>query len=233
MNYKHIFFDLDDTIWDFSRNSQETLLELFEQYNLAEAGKETIDSQTFLTEYYAINQQLWKQFRENAIDHQTLRTIRFETLFAHFDLPSPKALAQRFSNDYLGIAPAKPHLCYYAKELLDYLKGKYKLHIITNGFPDIQSVKMASAQLEDYFDVVVTSGSTGYKKPSVQIFEHALNEANARVAESIMIGDSLEADIAGAKNCSLDHIYYNPGKKPHSESVQKEIESLEELLHIF
>lgn len=233
MNYKHIFFDLDDTIWDFSRNSQETLLELFEQYELAEAGKRTIDDQTFLTEYYAINQQLWKQYRENAIDHLTLRTVRFETLFTHFDIPAPKALAQRFSDEYLSIAPTKPHLCYYAKELLDYLKGKYELHIITNGFPDVQSVKMVSAQLEGYFDVVVTSGSTGHKKPSAQIFEYALNEANAQVADSIMIGDSLEADIAGAKNCSLDHIYYNPRKKAHTETVQKEVESLEELLHIF
>lgn len=233
MNYKHIFFDLDDTLWDFRRNSKETLEELFEHYSLAEAGKEVIDREQFLTEYYIINQELWKQYRENAVDHQTLRVLRFEKIFTHFGIDAPKQLAQRFSHDYLGIAPTKPHLCDYARELLDYLKGKYELHIITNGFSDVQSIKIESAQLGDYFDVVVTSGCTGYKKPSTQIFEYALQQAGAQTQESIMIGDSLEADIVGAKNSALDHVFYNPLQKEHKEEVHKEIASLKELMEIF
>lgn len=233
MKYKHIFFDLDDTLWDFARNSRETLLELFEEYNLTTVGKQKIDQQAFLSAYYPINYDLWKQYRENEIDHQTLRRVRFERLFEQLDIPDFKTLAHRFSKDYLGIAPTKPHLCPFAKELLDYLKGKYELHIITNGFPDIQSVKITSAQLENYFDVVVTSDSTGYKKPAPQIFEYALKEANASISESIMIGDSLEADIAGARNLSLDHIYYNPHQKQHEEEVQKEVNSLRDLLILF
>lgn len=233
MKYKHIFFDLDDTLWDFARNSQETLIELFDTYELASAGERSLNQEAFLAAYYPINMELWKQYRENTIDHQTLRTIRFEKLFDHLTIPEPKELAKRFSKDYLGIAPTKPHLCPFAKELLEHLHGKYQLHIITNGFPDIQSVKMNSAQLDGYFDVVVTSGSTGYKKPSPQIFEYAMEQANAKISESIMIGDSLEADIAGAKNLSLDHIFYNPQQKTHQIEVQKEVQSLQDLLNFF
>lgn len=233
MKYKHIFFDLDDTLWDFARNSKETLIELFGTYQLANAGNQTINTQDFLTAYYPINLELWKLYREDAIDHQTLRTVRFERLFEQMGVANHVNLAHRFSKDYLSIAPTKPHLCPFAKELLDYLKDKYQLHIITNGFPDVQSIKMASAQLESYFDVVVTSGSTGYKKPSPQIFEYALEKANAQISESIMIGDSLEADIAGARNVSLDHIFYNPLQKTHQTTVQKEVHSLEDLLHLF
>ncbi len=233
MNYKHIFFDLDDTLWDFRRNSKETLLELFEHYNLAEAGKEVIDQQEFLTRYYAINQELWKQYRENNIDHQTLRMVRFERIFTQFEIDMPHQLVKQFSDDYLDMAPTKSHLCDHAQELLDYLKGKYELHIITNGFSDIQLVKITSAKLGDYFNVVVTSGCTGYKKPSTQIFEYALRQAGAKTQESIMIGDSLEADIAGAKNSALDHVFYNPLQKAHKEEVYKEITSLKELIEMF
>jgi len=233
MKYKHIFFDLDDTLWDFARNSQEALLELFESYELATAGEQSIDQEAFLGAYYPINQEMWKQYREDTIDHQTLRTTRFEILFNQLSIPEARDLAKKFSKDYLGIAPTKPHLCPFAKELLDYLQDKYQLHIITNGFPDIQSVKMSNAQLNGYFDVVVTSGSTGYKKPSPQIFEYALNQAKAQVSESIMIGDSLEADIVGAQNLALDHIFYNPTQKVHQKEVQKEVQSLQDLLNFF
>lgn len=233
MKYKHIFFDLDDTLWDFSRNSEETLLELFDRYELASAGEQSISRETFLATYYSINQELWKQYREDAIDHQSLRTTRFEMLFNQLAIPEAKNLALRFSKDYLGIAPTKPHLCPFAKELLDYLQDKYQLHIITNGFPDIQSVKMNSAALDGYFEVVVTSGSTGYKKPAPQIFEYALQEAKAQISESIMIGDSLEADIVGAQNLALDHVFYNPTQKAHQKEVQQEIKSLQDLLHFF
>lgn len=227
MPYKNLFFDLDRTLWDFETNSQETLSELLKKYNLLEKG---IGSESnFINEYLIINEQLWEEYRKGIIDKNTLRYDRFYRALLKFEIDD-RPLSQAIGNDYIAISPLKTSLFPHTKEVLNYLNVKYKLHIITNGFEEVQYVKIKSCGIEKYFCQVITSERAGFKKPDVRIFEYSLKSVNASTSDSLMIGDSLEADIIGARNAGMHQVYFNPKNEPHSEKVTFEINGLEELL---
>ncbi len=226
MPYEHIFFDLDHTLWDFETNSKEAFLELFDKYNLLEKGISSMDE--FLTEYFLINEKLWEDYRKGLIVKEQLRYDRFSQAFHKFGI-SDKAFTTSFSDDYVNSAPYKTNLFPHAIEVLDYLKGKYALHIITNGFEEVQYLKMKTSNIEKYFTSIITSERSGYKKPDIRMFEFSLEEAKANPAKSIMIGDSLEADIIGARDAGIPQVYFNPKSLVHSEKVTHEIKSLNEL----
>ena len=228
-SYKHIFFDLDKTLWDIERNSRETLLELSVKHNLTDRGITSVDE--FIIQYNKINDQLWLEYANNKIDRHTLRFDRFRKAFAIYGI-ADEELSTAFGNDYTGIAPLKNNLLPYAIEILEYLSPKYQLHIITNGFEDVQFVKLKNSKLIPYFKEIITSEKAGFKKPDSRIFEFSMSVAGANTANSIMIGDSLEADIIGARLAGIDQVYFNPGKTPHSEKVTHEIANLEELLKL-
>jgi putative hydrolase of the HAD superfamily len=227
--YKHIFFDLDHTLWDFDRNSKEVLHELFEKHELGGKG---ISAEEFITHYIRVNHEMWKLYHLNKIDRDTLRTIRFQKTFTHFKINDQKIM-DAFPDDYLQLLPSKKHLFPQATEVLSYLKKKYELHLITNGFEQVQFAKLNGSGLTHYFKEIIISEKTGYKKPDKEIFLHALQVTSAKINESIMIGDDIEADIKGAINSGLDVIYFNPHKNLHNENVTHEINSLEELKNIF
>src|SRR6218665_3398845 len=225
--YKHIFFDLDRTLWDIETNSSEVLQELADHYKLQERGVTSVDE--FITGYKKINDNLWEQYHRNEIDKETLRVRRFKDALNLYGIEDP-ALAQAFGDDYVAKSPLKNHLLPHAIEVLEYLYVKYPLHIITNGFEEVQGIKMERSKLKKYFKEIVTSERSGFKKPDVRIFNYTLNLTGANAENSIMIGDSLEADIVGARGAGIDQVYYNPFGDAHAENVTYEIKSLDELI---
>jgi putative hydrolase of the HAD superfamily len=227
--YSDIFFDLDNTLWDFDRNSAEVLHELFHKYNLEDLGVPTFE--IFLDKYKSRNEMMWEQYRLGKIDKITLRDKRFSLTF--WDLGLDAELAPReLSEEYIKISPTKTWLFPHAHEVLTFLKEKYTLHIITNGFEEAQSIKLKAADLAKYFSNIIISEHTGYRKPDIRIFNYASESAQAENKNCVMIGDGLIVDILGAQEAGWDTVYFNPAKVPHSEKPTYEISSLDKLVEI-
>jgi putative hydrolase of the HAD superfamily len=227
---KHIFFDLDHTIWDFDRNAEETLNELYYTYKLDELGLKSCAD--FITTYTENNHKLWADYHLGKITKEFLRSERFSKTFLQMGI-HPDAVPHQFEDDYVSISPTKTNLFEGAEDVLSYLQQKYTLHIISNGFKETTLTKMNLSKLNPYFQNVIISVDVGVNKPSPIIFEYALDKAKALKAESIMIGDSLEADIYGALNFGMEAIFFNPLQKEKPEDVKKEILHLKELLELF
>ena len=226
--YKCVFFDLDHTLWDYETNSEEALQELYGRYGLC-------DSCTPFEEFYKgfvkINNEIWDSYDRGLIGRDVIRNERFHRVFLNAGLDDYD-LSLKFSADYISESPKKTNLVAHAKETLDYLHARYPLYIITNGFDEIQATKIASSGITNYFKGVITSARAGYKKPEKGIFDFALRENGFVCSDSIMIGDNLLTDIAGARNASVDAVFYNPYKLSHQEAVTYEIHSLKELTRI-
>ncbi|HRI79454.1 MAG TPA: YjjG family noncanonical pyrimidine nucleotidase [Cyclobacteriaceae bacterium] len=224
--YACIFFDLDHTLWDFEANSAETLEVLFHQHRLREKG---ISSFPFFIETFVrVNTYLWDLHDRGLIGPHVIREERFHRVLSEAGLDDYR-LSQKISEEYLDALPHKKSLIPEALETLEYLFPKYPMVIVTNGFDELQSTKMKSAGIKDYFRHVVTSQRAGNRKPSKEIFEFALNESGFNPSQSIMIGDNLLTDIVGARSAGLDTIYFNPAGKTHDEQVTHEITRLNEL----
>jgi putative hydrolase of the HAD superfamily len=230
MNYQHIFFDLDLTLWDFEKNSTEALTELFDELEIS--SKYSVDFQAFVEVYLKFNETMWDQYRNNQITKEELRVQRFHQSLLYFGI-NDKKLSENLGDGYIAKGPLKTNLFPFAVEVLDYLASKYKLHIITNGFAEVQEVKLVNSGIRQYFQNVVTSESAGYKKPDPRIFHYSLYRAKAKSKKSIMIGDHLEIDCVGARNAGLDQVYFNPKKASHREMVTYEIDCLSRLKDIF
>jgi putative hydrolase of the HAD superfamily len=229
MLYETIFFDLDHTLWDFETNSKEALIELADKHKLIEKGVPSVDE--FLIEYFEINERLWEEYRKNLINKEALRYDRFHLALKKYEIDDFE-LATAIGNDYVSIAPYKTNLFPHAIEVLEYLKNKYNLHVITNGFEETQHLKLTNSKLNHYFEEIITSERSGYKKPDERMFQFSLELTKANPATSIMIGDSLEADILGAKSSGMKQVYFNPNGIEHSEELTHEIKSLKELMNI-
>lgn len=229
MHYKHLFFDLDHTIWDFDKNAEETLNELYHAYKLRDLGLHSPDR--FIEVYTHNNHQLWAEYHVGKITKEKLRETRFSKTFIDLGL-SPNLIPQRFEDDYVNICPTKTNLFPKAHETLSYLKERYSLHLISNGFKESTELKVSNNGLNHYFENVVISEVVGFNKPDKAIFNHALTLANAGISESIMIGDSLEADIRGAQDYGMKAIYFNPERKEIPDDVDQEIACLSELMTI-
>jgi len=224
---KHIFFDLDHTIWDFDRNAQETLTDLYHEYGLAELGLTSCE--TFIETYTENNQLLWSAYHLGQISKETLRAERFHKTFIQLGI-APERVPHEFEADYVRISPTKRNLFEGSERVLGYLQKKYTLHIISNGFKETTLTKMNLCNLNPYFSNVFISEDVGVNKPDKAIFEFALQKAGAKKQESIMIGDSLEADIRGAQDFGIKAIFFNPLNKEKPADVEWQITHLEELL---
>ncbi len=227
--YKHLFFDLDHTLWDFDLNAKETLLDLYEIYKLKDKG--ISNALDFIDVYTEFNHQLWRDYHNGVITKEVLRASRFKMTFEHFGLKE-QDIPHQFEIDYVEICPTKTNLFPGTHKVLNNLKQKYQLHIITNGFHESSHLKIGKTGIHTYFDNVFVSEVIGFYKPDIALFNHALNISKATAPESIMIGDSIEADIIGARNAGLDQIFFNPKNLAHNENVTFEINHLEELLTI-
>lgn len=226
--YKHIYFDLDRTIWDFDKNSEETFHEIYIKYELE---KIFLDFDNFHDTYVKHNEKLWEDYRKGEIKKSLLSYKRFSLTLEDFGVDDEE-LAKKIAFDYITISPTKKGLFPFAHETLNYLQKKYKLYIITNGFNEVQFTKLKNSELDKYFSKVFTSEDAGAQKPNPIIFDNALKSVDALKEESIMIGDDLETDILGAKNFGLDQVYFNPRGKNHKEEISYEINSLNELTEI-
>ncbi len=228
--YKHLFFDLDRTLWDFEKNSNEVLLELYQHYDLLTKG--IVDSKVFIERYKHHNEKLWDLYRQNKIEKDKLRDERFKITLDEFGINSPE-LAANLGEDYVAHCPKKTNLFPYVHSTLNYLKDRYALHIITNGFEEVQYQKLENSNLIDYFEQIITSEQVGFKKPSQQIFKFSMLKAFAKPSDSLMIGDDLHADILGAKDIGMAQVFFNPLKIEHSNSeITHEINCLSELEEI-
>ena len=227
-SYKCILFDLDHTLWDYETNSREALSELYEHFELKEKG---ISSDSDLHKsFYIINNELWDLYDRGLIHRDVIRNERFHKVLKELGVDDYE-MSLKFSDEYLQHSPRKKNLMDGCKETLDYLLPKYPLVIVTNGFDEIQSTKLTSSGIHHYFKDVVTSARVGHKKPAKEIFEFALNENKVKAHETIMIGDNLLTDIAGAKNASIDTVFFNPNQIDHESSVNYEISTLRELMN--
>lgn len=227
--YRHLFFDLDHTLWDFETNSQEALLDLYARHQLAERLKAPVHE--FLAAYYRINDALWAQYRKGEVSKEALRHLRFQRAFHSF-APLEEDSILQFEAEYMALAPRKTALMPGTLELLSALKPHFGMHIITNGFAETQSVKLAHSGLATFFDHIICSDELGVNKPEAKIFVHAMKLAGAERRESLMIGDNLQVDILGARNAGLDQVYYNPQKEAHDQKPSFEISDLRELIPI-
>lgn len=228
-HYKYIFFDLDHTLWDFERNSQEVLYDLFVALNL-----DTVlhcDFERFMAEFNLANNVLWKAYSDGEIKKDELRAVRFKMIFTSL-FESVPALEKEIAEQYIKACPLMPYVMPGTYDLLMQLKEKYPLYILTNGFTDIQLLKMDSAELSPYFTEVFTAENVGYKKPRKEFFDNVLRILNADVQECIMIGDNIETDIQGAADYGIDQVLYNPKHIDYTINATYEISHLEELLAI-
>jgi len=207
MKYRHIFFDLDHTLWDFDANARETLHQLHCDLKLADRG--VYDFDLFLQHYLVHNERLWERYRKGEIRQEELRLKRMILTLLEFKI-ADEALCREMNDLFLQLLPTRTLLFPDTKEVLQYLTDKgYFLHLITNGFEEVQHNKLRSSGLQDYFHEVVTSECSNSLKPEPEIFEYALAKTGAAASNSIMIGDSLEVDIAGALNVGMDAIHTN------------------------
>lgn len=224
--YTHIFFDLDHTIWDFDKNAEETLHELYGTYKLADIGVHSAD--LFIETYTRHNHRLWAQYHLGEITKDELRDARFKSTFTELGL-QPGLMPIDFEDAYVNLCPTKTNLFPHAHETLEYLQGKYTLHLISNGFKDSTRLKVAGTGLGKYFQHVIISEVVGVNKPDPLIFQHAIDLAGASKEESLMIGDSIEADIRGALGFGMDAIYFNPSNLEKPADVQVQVTHLKEL----
>jgi len=223
--YKCIFFDLDHTLWDYECNAREMLGELHQAHNLNDRG---IAFDDFHRRFSEVNFELWQLYDNGLINNDVIRTQRFKKVLGHFEVED-EDLNAALSYEYLYGCPKKSNLIPYAKDILDYLAEHYSLTVVTNGFEEIQAVKLLSGNITHYFDHVITSQKAGHTKPAREIFDYALSVNGLQCNEVVMIGDNLITDIGGARNACIDTIFYNPGAVAHSQEVKHEIRCLSEL----
>jgi len=207
MKYKHLFFDLDHTIWDFEANSRTTLVELYEEMKLKERGVDDFD--LFHKNYLAHNERLWQRYRKGFVKQEELRVKRMWLSLLDFKI-ADEPLAKKMGDRFLEMLPTRTILFPYTIEILDYLTDKsYELHLITNGFEHTQHSKLKHSGLSSYFKQVITSEGSNSLKPKKEIFDFAFQKTGATPDESIMIGDTMEVDILGAINAGIDQIHVN------------------------
>lgn len=230
VKYQHLFFDWDHTLWDFEKNSEMSLRNLYSDLGLPDLGLPSFE--LFFDKYITINDLKWDLYRAGTIDKQTLRETRFRETFEHFGV-SAKDVAWEMEIRYIKETPYQNHLIESAAEVLEELKAAgCVLHVITNGFHESQNIKFAESGLEPLFDLLLCSDQVGVNKPDPKIFRRALQLTGAERKESLMIGDSLIADCIGAREQGIDQVYFNPKKVPHREKLTFEITHLEELVPI-
>jgi YjjG family noncanonical pyrimidine nucleotidase len=228
--YKNVFIDLDDTLWDFHANAKSSLAEIYDRRKL---GQFFDSFEQYFSIYAKRNIELWEEYGKGTISKAELSLERFSHPLIQVGVDNAP-LAKEIGEEYLALLPSRTMLVPHAKELLDYLHPKYPLTIVSNGFVEVQYKKLNSCRLEQYFAHVVLSEAAQALKPDKRIFEYALQLNNANASETIMIGDSYEADIVGAQNASIDQIYFNPALTQPDKNRPStfQVNSLSEIMNI-
>ena len=225
-NIKYLFFDWDNTVWDFSANSKLAMIESYEKYHLEQHFGPI---ENFLPEYYIVNDGLWADYRNLKITKEELIRTRFNQTFKNLGLDDFE-LSMKVNEAYLDATTYKKELVPGAEEMLKTLKSRgYKLYVITNGFLEVQKRKMRNSGIEQLFDMSIISDEAGALKPSRQFFDYAFEKTGAVPSETLVIGDDPEADIAGAVDYGLKCIFFNRKHKECQYKVDAEVEELKEI----
>lgn len=231
MKYRHLFFDLDHTLWDFDANAKLTLTELYHDLELEKAGVH--DFGLFFASYLEHNERLWEKYRSGNIKAEELRWKRMSHTLLDFRIGDEK-LARQLGVKFLELLPTRNILFPDTITTLTYLRDKgYQLHLITNGFEETQHCKLRNSGISAFFSEVITSEASNSIKPKKEIFDYALRKANALHRHSIMIGDSIEVDIKGAINAGIDQVYVNHVAATCNIQPTYIVNSLKELNNIF
>jgi putative hydrolase of the HAD superfamily len=218
-SFKHIFFDLDRTLWDYDQNVRDALRDLYADFL---DGKVVGDADTFIRVFLFENGRLWEKFTANKIDKKYLRDHRFLLTLRRMGLPD-RNLGLQLEEAYMATTPAKQKLLPGVHEALEYLQKNYALHIITNGFEDAQQFKLSNSGIRDYFDHIVTSDSAGATKPNREIFLYSERVTGASPEECLMIGDDERADVYGAKRAGWKAIHFDPHSGENSDEKVSEL----------
>lgn len=227
--YKAVFFDLDHTLWDFELNSQSAITDLFYTHKLEDLGiPAPLD---FIEKYKEVNRIMWDEYHRNTISKEILRSGRFSKTLEIFGIHDIK-LAEKLATHYIQACPVKTNLFPGTIEILEYLSEKYSLHIITNGFKEVQYLKIRNSGLEPFFSNIHISEEIGYKKPEPEIFNYAVKKSGTVHEHCVMIGDNLDTDIAGAENAGIDSVFFNPLMIKSDRKVLHEISHLDHLRKI-
>ena len=226
-NIRHIFFDLDNTLWDHRNNAYLTLKEIYKRENVQE--KYNLGFEDFHREYFTINERLWAQIRDGEIDKEYLRKHRFYDSFLFFGIDDYD-LAQVFEQNFLDEILNYNDLVEGAFALLEYLSEKgYTLHILSNGFKEVTYRKCELSGIQNYFKTITSADELNVRKPQPEIYEYALKKANAKKEESIMIGDDWIADVEGALSFGIDAVFFDVFKDNFGNDEVKVIRELKEL----
>ncbi|TRX70229.1 YjjG family noncanonical pyrimidine nucleotidase [Carboxylicivirga sp. M1479] len=225
--YKHLLFDLDHTLWDFEANSEATLREMFDTYQLS---RFFTDYEDFHAKYEVHNLHLWAQYRRGRVKKSVLNVQRFHLPFTEVGFDDIN-VAQQFAQDYLSISATQTRLFPNTIEVLEQLKENYEMHIITNGFKEVQNKKLDNSGLRPFFDKIYISELIGVQKPNTYFFDYAVKSCHASKKECLVIGDSLEADIKGAQKAGIDQVYFNTREVKHDIDITYVIKDLSELLN--
>ncbi|MDH6251343.1 putative hydrolase of the HAD superfamily [Chryseobacterium sp. H1D6B] len=224
MKIQHIFFDLDNTLWDHRKNAYLTIKDLFQKKEIS--LNYTIDFEEFHEVYHEINESLWEKIRDGLIDKEYLRTHRFFDTFKHFGVEDEE-LSMYFEEHFLDKILNHNDLVEGAEEILEYLKSKkYPMHIISNGFKEVTERKCILSGISHYFTTITSADSVGVRKPNPKIFEYSLGLSNAAKEESILIGDDWIADVVGAQNFGMDVIFFDVLNENKQEEGLKSIQHL-------
>lgn len=218
----HIFFDLDHTLWDFEKNSNKTFSYIFKKNGL------DVNFEDFMQVYQPINFKYWKLFREDKVTKADLRYGRLKEAFDAIGYSVSDTVIHLLSEEYITYLADHNHLFENALPVLTYLKSKYQLHIITNGFEEVQHRKLKNSELLPFFDQVITSEKVGVKKPNPAIFEYALEITGADVKTSLMIGDNFEADILGALEVGMQVVFC----RFNGEVATQEVPTIDNLIDL-
>ena len=222
MLIKSIFFDLDHTLWDFEKNSELSFKKIFKKYTI------TINFEKFIEAYIPINFKYWKLYRNGEISKEFLRYNRLKEVFNLFDYKINDKIINNISHDYIEFLPENNKLMDGAIEILEYLKPKYRLFIITNGFREVQDKKLKNSKIKHYFEAIYDSESVGVKKPDPKIFKYALKDSGSNANESLMVGDNYEADVLGAKKLRINTLHF----VAHGEKIHNKNETIFKLIEL-
>lgn len=235
-----IFFDLDRTLWDFERNSREALTQIFDAHAAQplseEWGLELPKIQEFIVFYEEENAKCWHDYTHGRLTKEALRPLRFARALGRLGVPDGslrRQVADLLGTAYVELSPHLPHLLPGAIETVSELADRgHRLFILTNGFEEVQHIKMDKSGLSPYFEAVYTSDALGHKKPHREAFELALEAAGARVEDSVMIGDDLQADVVGAREVGMRSVHFNPNAQGHGEQVWRTVTELPKILDL-
>lgn len=227
--YKHLFFDLDHTLWDFEQNSRQALTSIYYEFDLRQWQIQSPDH--FIDTYHPINYQMWADYREGKIDAPTVKRKRFQDTLKQFGLISESVITD-VENYYMQHLPNGGTLMPNVVQMLQKFHQHFDLHIVTNGFRAITDVKLRKSKIQHFFQLILSAEEVGVLKPNAKVFHTAIHKTGATVENSLFIGDNLIADIQGAKSVGMDQVFYNPEKKFHNETPTYEITDMKELVDL-